>query len=129
MGKAVCQTAMCTCDMGSTPASLVVTSNQIYSIANLKIATIMDHAPVANLATFGMCRIPANPAVAAATTAALGVLTPAPCIPATAAPWTPGSVVQSINGLKVLTDDSKLLCSYGGTISITQPSNVIESTQ
>ena len=39
-----------------------------------------------------MCISPANPVVAAATTAALGVLTPQPCIPITIAPWLPGAV-------------------------------------
>ena len=37
------------------------------------------------------CNSPSNPMVAAATTAALGVLTPMPCIPMTIAPWMPGS--------------------------------------
>lgn len=129
MGQAVCQTAMCTCSFGTAPATLSVTSNQIYSVANMKVATIMDFAPGANLPTFGMCNTPTNPTVASATAAALGVLTPMPCIPATAAPWAPGSLVQKINGIPVLTDNSKCMCSYGGVISISQPSNVIESTQ
>ncbi|MDR1268431.1 MAG: DUF4280 domain-containing protein, partial [Planctomycetaceae bacterium] len=54
-------------------------------------ATILDNKPIVNLATFGVCSSLANPMVAVATAAALGVLTPMPCIPATVAPWAPGS--------------------------------------
>ena len=37
-------------------------------------ANIMDHVPMVNIMPFGMCITPSNPAVAAATAAALGVL-------------------------------------------------------
>jgi hypothetical protein len=51
-------------------------------------ANIMDHVPMLNILPFGVCSSPANPTVVAATAAALGVLTPMPCIPA---PWAPGA--------------------------------------
>ena len=54
-------------------------------------ANITDFAPITNIASFSMCTTQSNPAVAAATTAALGVPTPAPCVPVIPAPWTPGS--------------------------------------
>ena len=53
-------------------------------------ATIMDYAPLVNILPFGMCSSLANPSVASATAAALGVLTPMPCIPVIPAPWVPG---------------------------------------
>jgi hypothetical protein len=89
-------------------------------------ATIMDHAPVANIPTFGMCMSIANPVVASATAAALGVLTPMPCIPATASPWVPGSVTHKIGNFPALHDACKCMCNWAGVISITMPGQMIE---
>ena len=71
-----------------------------------------------NILPFGMCTLTANPAVAALTAAALGVLTPAPCIPATAAPWMPGNPKVLVDNFPTLTSESTCLCSYGGVISV-----------
>ena len=84
-------------------------------------ATITHFAPMANVATFGMCNSPANPAVIALTAAALGVPTPAPCIPATVAPWTPGQAMVLVNGQPALTADCQLTCMWGGMISVVSP--------
>jgi len=88
----------------------------------LPAANIMDHIPLVNIPTFGMCQSPANPMVAAATAAALGVLTPMPCIPATAAPWIPGGApTVLLGGMPALDASSTLICSYGGMIKINVP--------
>lgn len=71
-----------------------------------------------NVLPFGMCQSLANPTVAAATAAALGVLTPMPCIPVTTAPWTPGSPTVLIDGMPALNNTSKLMCVWGGVIQI-----------
>jgi len=84
-------------------------------------ATIMDFAPFANIPPFGMCSSILNPAVAAATAAALGVLTPMPCIPATAAPWIVGSPTVLINNFPALNQTSTCICSFGGVITIASP--------
>ena len=84
-------------------------------------ATIMDNVPMKNIMPFGMCSSPANPAVASATAAALGVLTPQPCVPATVAPWTPGSPTVLIGSIPALNDYSVLMCNWGGVITITNP--------
>ena len=81
----------------------------------------MDNAPLVNILPFGMCNSPSNPTVAAATAAALGVLTPMPCVPATAAPWVPGAPTVLIGNMPALTSDCKLMCSYGGVIQIVSP--------
>ncbi len=61
--------------------------NRVMS-GNLPAANIMDHKPMMNIMPFGMCTSLANPTVASATSAAMGVLTP---IPATSSPWIVGS--------------------------------------
>ena len=89
MANPVVQTATCTCSFGAAPAVLTVTSQQTVSICKMPAATIQDGAALSNVPTFGMCSNPANPTVASATAAAMGVLTPMPCVPATVA-WAPG---------------------------------------
>ncbi|MDO4803525.1 MAG: DUF4280 domain-containing protein [Lachnospiraceae bacterium] len=120
MGFCVCGGAMLTCSFGMAPATMnVLPVARVTS--SMPLATIMDNAPMVNIMPFGMCRNPANPAVAAATAAAMGVLTPAPCIPATSAPWTPGSTTVLIGGKPALNNTCKLMCTYGGIIQITNP--------
>jgi hypothetical protein len=88
---------------------------------NKPAATIMDNKPMVNIMPFGMCRSPANPQVAAATAAALGVLTPMPCVPVISAPWTPGSPTVLIKNQQALNNSSKLMCNWGGVISVLNP--------
>jgi len=88
MQVAMGATLMCT--MGMAPSSLVVLPKNKVLTDEVPDANIMDHIPLVNIMPFGMCMSPANPEVAAATAAAMGVLTPMPCIPNTAAaPWAP----------------------------------------
>lgn len=118
MGMCVCAGAMLQCSFGMAPSSLVVLPNN-KTMTTTPIATIMDKTPMVNVQPFGMCSSMANPQVAAATAAALGVLTPMPCIPMTTAPWVPGSPSMLIAGYPALNNSSKLMCNWGGVISIT----------
>ena len=70
-------------------------------------------------------RWPTRP-VAAATAAALGVLTPMPCIPNTPAPWVPGSPTVMVQNFPALNESSKLMCIWAGVISITLPGQVTQ---
>lgn len=120
MGMCVCGGASMACSFGMSPSSLMVLpTNKV--VTSMPIATIMDKNPMVNILPFGMCSSPANPTVAAATAAALGVLTPMPCIPVTTAPWAPGSPTVLIAGYPALNQTSKLLCNWGGVIQITNP--------
>ena len=120
MAIQVCMGATLQCSFGAAPSSLVVLpSNR--TMTGTPAATIMDYAPLVNIMPFGMCSSPANPTVAAATAAALGVLTPMPCIPATAAPWIVGAPTVLIGGMPALDNNSKLMCNWGGVIQIVSP--------
>ncbi len=120
MGMLVCTGAMLQCSFGVAPGTLnVLPANLVMSGA--PSANIMDNKPMVNVMPFGMCNCPANPMVMAATAAALGVLTPMPCIPMTMAPWAPGSPTVLIGNMPALQNSSKLMCSWGGVIQILMP--------
>lgn len=121
MGNFVCQGAMLQCSFGMAPSTLNVIVPLRPKCGNMLMATIMDYIPMVNIMTFGMCQSMANPTVASATAAAMGVMTPMPCIPVIAAPWSPGGQVK-ISGMPALINNAKCMCSYGGNISITNAS-------
>jgi hypothetical protein len=81
-------------------------------------ANIMDHKPMVNIMPFGMCMSLSNPTVASATSAALGVLTPMPCIPNTTSPWSPGAPTMQLANQPALDDTSILNCMWGGVIKV-----------
>lgn len=118
MPKAVSMGAQLQCTMGTTPTSLIVLPINKATSTFMPVATVNDMISIVNIPTFGMCQSPSNPTVAAATAAALGVLTPMPCIPVVAGPWSPGSANTTLCGAKALTEDSKCTCSWAGSISI-----------
>ena len=112
------------CTFGMAPSSLVVLPVNRVMTNEMPDANIMDHIPMVNIMPFGMCMSVANPTVAAATAAALGVLTPMPCIPATPAPWVPGAPTVLLGNMPTLDNVSKLMCIWGGVISFTYPGEV-----
>ena len=118
--------AMLQCTFGMAPSSLVVTPENKLLTSNMPAATIMDHVPMKNILPFGMCQSLANPMVASATAAALGVLTPMPCIPATSSPWVPGAPTVLVANKPALNNTSKLMCNWAGVISINFPGQVTE---
>lgn len=120
MGAQVVMGAMLQCSFGVAPSSLVVLpTNKVMGMT--PAANIMDNVPILNIPPFGMCSSPANPTVAAATAAALGVLTPMPCVPATAAPWAPGCPTVLVGNMPALESNSKCMCSWGGVIQVVTP--------
>lgn len=123
MGFCVCAGAVCACSFGAAPSTLLVTPENRVMAGGPPMATIMDYVPVKNILPFGMCSSPANPQVAAATAAALGVLTPMPCIPVVPAPWAPGSPTVLVADKPTLNQNSKAMCTWGGVIQITSPGN------
>jgi len=124
MGLVVSMGAMMTCSFGVAPSSLSVVPAKLVMAAGKPAATIMDNVPIVNIPPFGMCSSLSNPTVASATAAALGVLTPMPCVPVVPAPWAPGSPTVLIGNTPALTDASKCTCAWGGMIAFTFPGQV-----
>ncbi|MEN6325582.1 MAG: DUF4280 domain-containing protein [Syntrophomonas sp.] len=120
MSMLVCGGAMLQCTFGTTPSPLVVLPiNRV--ISTMPVANIMDNKPGANILPFGMCNSPSNPAVIAATSAAMGVFTPAPCLPVTTAPWVPGSPTVIVGNMPALSNTCKLMCTWGGMVQVNTP--------
>ena len=122
MSQLVVAGAQLQCVFGAAPSVLaVVPQGPPVMGSSLPAATINDNQPTVNIPPFGMCSSPNNPQVIAATSAALGVFTPMPCVPVTTAPWAPGSPTVLIGGKPALTDTSKCMCTWAGMISIAMP--------
>lgn len=117
MAALVCKGASCVCSFGMMPCTL--NAGGTVKAEGTALATVRDHG-ITNLRTFGMCTSLTNPAVAAATAAALGVMTPQPCIPQIVTPWSGGSPTVKSEGSSVITGASTTNCLYGGVISISR---------
>lgn len=123
MGFCVSGGCVMNCSFGAAPSVLnVLPAARV--LAGAPMVTIMDQIPMVNIMPFGMCSSLANPMVAAATAAALGILTPLPCIPVPAGSWMPGSPTVLVGNKPALTDSSQLICAWGGMIKISAPAIV-----
>lgn len=121
MGFQIVSGAMMMCSFGAAPSALSVLPVNKVMVGGPPAANIMDNKPMVNVAPFGVCMSLANPTVASATAAALGVLTPMPCIPNTAAPWVVGAPTVLLGNMPALNDSSMLMCNWGGVIKVTVP--------
>ncbi|MGX5724315.1 DUF4280 domain-containing protein [Metapseudomonas otitidis] len=120
----VCSGATLQCSFGVAPSVLNVLPVNRTLTNNMPAANIMDHIPLVNIMPFGMCQSLANPMVAAATAAALGALTPMPCIPATASPWIPGTPTMLLGNMPSLDANCVLMCNWAGVIKVAMPGQV-----
>lgn len=120
MGQILTGGAALKCSFGTAPGTFNP-SSQFKVKTGQPVGTIQDNIPGTNVTPFGMCTSLANPAVAAATAAAMGVLTPQPCTAMLPAPWVGGSPKVKIGNVPCLTTDCKLTCAYGGMIEIISP--------
>jgi hypothetical protein len=123
MPQQVCSTAVLMCSFGVAPSVFNATPRPVLT-SMLPAGVITDFVPMVNIMPFGMCTTPSNPMVAAATAAALGVLTPVPCIPVTVTPWAPGVPNVLINAIPAIDNNCKLMCTWGGVISVNFPGQV-----
>ena len=124
MAIAVCTGATMMCSFGVAPSTLVVLPLKRV-ITTTPSANSTDFIPVTNIPPFGACTSMANPTVASATAAALGVLTPMPCVPVTTAPWIPGSTKVMNGGMPAVDSNCKVMCSWGGVIQVLNPGQTV----
>jgi hypothetical protein len=102
---AVADGAVLRCSAGSAPSTLAVTTDPFTFIEGHFIATIFDNSPVINVKPFGVCAI-----------------TQKPCMLVTPTPWQPGGVgILLASPFPILSDNSFLMCSVGGTIQVMNP--------
>lgn len=120
MPNPVVATASLVCSFGMAPSSMAAIRPNVL-IEGRPAAVISDIAPVVNVPPFGLCQSLGNPAVAAATAAALGVLTPQPCTPVIVGPWSPTAPQTLVGGVPALAAGATAHCAFGGTITITSP--------
>ena len=120
MPQQVCSTAMMMCTFGAAPSVFNATPRPVLT-SFLPAGVITDNIPIMNVPPFGVCMSLANPTVAAATAAALGVLTPMPCLPVLPAPWVPGVPTVLITNIPALDNTCKLMCAWAGVISFSTP--------
>ena len=96
--------ALLICTLGAAPSALVVLPVHRKQIEDQLAANIMDHIPLTNIMPFGACM-------------ALQGL----CVPATSAPWAPGSTSVMLDEQPALDNVSTLECMVGGTITVMDP--------
>ena len=116
MAMNTCAMAKMKCTMGLAPSIFAPTMKMV-NTSNMIAANIMDFVPFMNIPPFGMCTSQANPVVAAATAAALGTPTPAPCIPLFPAPWKPGAPTVMLCNQPALNNSSTLNCAWAGVVT------------
>lgn len=121
MGLLTVSGAALQCIFGDTPSALITLPDTGVTADGLPVARITDIAPEMNIPSFGMCQSLLNPEVVAATAAAMGVLTPMPCVPLIVDPWVPGAPTVLVGGVPALTLGSVCMCAWEGVISITEP--------
>lgn len=118
MKLCLCTGAALNCSFGSAPSifSSLPTSRVMAEGHPAGIDT--DLLPILNLASFGLCSSLRNPTVASATTAAMGTLTPMPCVPVPEGAWKSTASKIQIRGRPALASSSTLSCAWGGQISV-----------
>jgi hypothetical protein len=133
MAILVANGAQIACSMGAAPSLLTVVPGPPHLAAvptpppPTLLATVSDFVPGTNIKTFGMCTSPLNPAVQTATTAADGVFTPAPCVPAVANPWKP-PVPVTVSGVPAFDQKATCQCAWQGTIAVVNPGQALIAT-
>ena len=100
------------CNQATAPSNLVVLPVHREMLTSQLKANIGDAKPFVNVLPFGLCKSMANPAVAAATSANRGTLTPMPCTPACSM-WIGGKTDILLDGMPMLMVGDITPCPLG----------------
>ena len=114
MPNQVCTGAALQCSFGTAPSTFAASGVEVDATA---AAGVVTDVAASNVPPFAMCTSLANPQVASATSAAMGTLTPQPCVPVLQ-PWSPGSSEVTIGNVAALDDSSQCSCSWGGVVTV-----------
>ncbi len=111
------------CPFGVTPTPLNVLPDRTVFAEIMLMGNITDMISLVNIMTFGMCTTLSNPEVEAATDAAMGVLTPMPCVPVIDSPWISEAFTVIATEGPALDQTSITMCAWGGVIFVDEPGN------
>lgn len=118
MSFCLCTGATLSCPFGAAPALFSALPAPRVMIGTMPAGVMTDMAPAVNLPPFGLCSSLSNPAVASATAAAMGALTPMPCVPVPTGPWLNPVPDVLVGGQPAISGGSRLMCAWGGQISV-----------
>ncbi|MED4351068.1 DUF4280 domain-containing protein [Schinkia azotoformans] len=110
--------ATLSCTQGDQMSRLTMPVSHGVYVKEKAQMNVMDFKPSVNIQPFGLCQTTTNSAVAAATAAIYGILTPMPCTPVVTMPWINGKDDQLIENAPALTNQSLIMCLYSGTIKV-----------
>lgn len=110
--------ATLSCSYGDAPSILKAPKSHGVFLKGKPKMNIMDYKSNVNVMPFGMCSSMSNPAVASATAANYGNLTPMPCTPVITMPWINGKDDNLVENKPSLLSISTNSCIYCGDIII-----------
>ena len=105
MPQIITDTAELSCNQGTATSKLNVTSQDFVTIEGKAMATEEDKQANSNIQPFKQCKLKPSSG---------GYL---PCVPAPIQ-WEDTAEKDTINGQKILTENSYCMCSVGGKITI-----------
>lgn len=121
MTQQVCNGAALACTFGAAPGTLTVIPATGVMAATQPAATVMDYAPMVNVATFGMCMSPSNPQVSGRDGRGVGGADAAALHSRDVEPLDAGQSHRDDRGNAALTSTDMCMCMWGGQITITSP--------
>jgi len=120
-----CTGGMMQCSFGMAPSTFVAT-HRTTATSYMDAGNIMDFVPIQNIPPFDPGAEAGRREAFAATAAALGVLTPMPCVPVPTGPWVTGAPTVLLDNFPALNNSSKLMCAWAGVIQFTNPGQQTE---